>query len=452
MELIQTILAFVFALGMLIFVHEYGHFWVARRCGVKVLRFSIGFGRPLFSRFDKHGTEFTLSLIPLGGYVRMLDEREAEVPDDLLSQTFNRKSVLQRIAIVSAGPIVNLAFAVFLYWLMFMFGVVSVIPMIGEIQEDSPAAQAGLYPGEEIVSVDGRDTQSWEDVSFSLISRIGDSGEIILGLKSPGSTLVVEKALVIESWLVGKELDNPLTLLGIQPFVPAFDPVMGEIVANGAAQKAGLLSGDKILAAGNESIESWSQWVSIIRNNPEKPLLLQVERNQALIELTVVPDAVDAASGGEIGRIGARVSVPEDFGSEYQRVIRYGPLAALPEAVKKMRDRSVLTLESVGKMLQGLISIDNLSGPITIAKIAGQTASYGPEAFFSFMAYLSISLGILNLLPIPVLDGGHLLYYLVEMVKGSPVSEQIQSMGARIGTAFLLAFMMVAIFNDIARL
>lgn len=452
MELIQTILAFVFALGVLIFVHEYGHFWVARRCGVKVLRFSIGFGRPLFSRFDKHGTEFTVSAIPLGGYVRMLDEREAAVPAKLLPQAFNQKSVLQRIAIVAAGPLVNLAFAVLLYWVMFMSGVVAVIPFIGEVSENSPAAQAGVIPGQEIVSVDGRDTQSWEAVTFALISRIGDSGEITLGLKSPDSTLVEEKKLAVDTWLVGSELNSPLALLGIQPAMPTFLPVLGEVVPGGAADKAGLLEGDRILSSGQEQIETWSQWVETIKASPGKPMLLRVERDQMRVELTVVPDGVNDESGALIGRIGVRVMVPENYEAEHQRIIRYSPLAALPAAFEKMWDRSILTLESIGKMLRGLISVDNLSGPITIAKIAGQTASYGPEAFFSFMAYLSISLGVLNLLPIPVLDGGHLFYYVVELLKGSPVSEKIQAVGARIGMALLLAFMMLAIFNDIARL
>ncbi|MBL4606392.1 MAG: sigma E protease regulator RseP [Pseudomonadales bacterium] len=452
MEIIQTTLAFVFALGVLIFVHEYGHFWVARRCGVKVLRFSIGFGKPLWSRFDKHGTEFTVSAIPLGGYVRMLDEREGEVPAELLSQTFNRKSVLQRIAIVGAGPLVNLVFAVLLYWVMFMSGVAVTIPMVGDVHESSPAAQAGVYSGQEIVSVDGRETQSWEDVIFALISRIGDSGEITLGLKSPDSTMIEERAVLVDRWLVGSELDSPLAQLGIDPMMPGFEPVLGEVVPGGAADKAGLLMGDKIQAADGEIIDSWSQWVAIIRANPEKPLLLNVERDHSRIELTVVPARVNNETGEAIGRIGARVSVPDDYGAEYQRIIRYGPLAALLPAFTKMWDRSVLTLGSIGKMLQGLISIDNISGPITIAKIAGQTASYGPEAFFSFIAYLSISLGVLNLLPIPVLDGGHLLYYFVELIKGSPVSERIQAAGAKMGMALLLAFMMLAIFNDIARL
>ena len=452
MEMIQTILAFVFALGVLIFVHEYGHFWVARRCGVKVLRFSIGFGRPLFSRFDKHGTEFTVSAIPLGGYVKMLDEREADVPTELLAQTFNGKPVLQRIAIVSAGPIVNLVFAVFLYWVMFLFGVMSVIPVIGEVDDDSIAYRAGLFSGQEIVSVDGRDTQSWEEVNLSLIRRVGGSGDIIMGLKSPGSTLVEERALLIEEWLVGEELSRPLAMLGIEPAIPVLPPVMGEIIADGPAHEAGLLEGDKILASGEEVVESWSQWVSIIRNSPGESLHLQIERNHARLALTVIPEVINGKSGVQTGRIGARVFVPKDFGAEHQRVIRYGPLAAVPAAFEKMWDRSILTLESIGKMLQGLISVDNLSGPITIAKIAGQMVGYGPEAFFSFMAYLSVSLGILNLLPIPVLDGGHLLYYLAELLKGSPVSEKVQAMGARIGGALLLAFMTLAIYNDIARL
>ncbi len=452
MDFIHTTLAFIFVLGLLIFVHEYGHFWVARRCGVKVLRFSIGFGPLLFSRHDKHGTEFALSAIPFGGYVKMLDEREGDVPHELLSQTFNRKSVGQRIAIVAAGPLVNLMFAVFIYWVMFMTGVTALIPVVGEVQQNSPAAIAGIQSGQEIVSIDGKETQSWESVTFALLKRIGDSGEMLVGVRSADASYVENKVVAIHAWLVDLEQNDPLAVFGIQPFMPTLAPVLGDLIESGAAHRAGLQKGDRMLSVDAKEITEWSQWVAIIQAYPGKTLDLEIERQGQQLHIALTPDAVDDESGKRIGRVGAQVWVPNDFGTDNQRIVRYDPLMAASAAWNKMWERSVLTVETLGKMLIGLISVNNLSGPITIAKIAGQTASYGPEAFFSFIAYLSISLGILNLLPIPALDGGHLVYYLIELVKGKAISERVQTMGMKLGMTILLAFMILAIYNDFTRL
>ena len=452
MEFIQTIAAFVLALGVLIFVHEYGHFWVARRCGVKVLRFSIGFGRPLLSRRDKQGTEFVLCAIPLGGYVRMLDEREGNVPEEELPQTFNRKPVLQRMAIVAAGPVVNLSFAAALYWMMFVWGVTTVIPVVGTIEADSPAELAGFEYGVEIVSVDERVTNSWKAVNFALVSRMGDSGDILFGVTAQDSSYVEKKRISVESWMTGEAEQSPLFLLGISPVRPKIEPVLGKLMPGGAAIQGGLESGDQILSAAGAEVADWAQWVAVVQSHPDKLLPVELLRGGEVLQLNVRPELIVDARGREVGRIGAMPFIPEDFGAEYQRVSSYGPVESVGLAVTKVWERSALTLMTIGKMVSGLISVDSLSGPITIAKVAGQTASYGPEAFLSFMAYLSISLGILNLLPIPVLDGGHLFYYVIELLKGSPVSDRMQAFSARIGMIILMSFMLLAIYNDIARL
>lgn len=451
MSFLHTTLAFVFTLGVLIYVHEYGHFWVARRCGVKVLRFSLGFGPVLFSRRDRQGTEFVLSAFPLGGYVKMLDEREAEVPAELLGQTFNRKSVWQRIAIVAAGPVVNLLFAVLIYWIMFLSGVSAVIPVVGDVQKNSPAALAGLQSGHEIVAIDGNETQSWEAVTFALLKRIGDSGEMVIDVRSKDSTLFERKPVLINDWMLDSMQQDPVMLLGIHPYVPVLLPILGELVEQGAAQRAGLQKGDRILSVDGAAVSTWTQWVALVQASPGKTLVLEIERQNRPVQIQVTPEALEE-SGKRIGRVGAQVFIPAELNAENQRIVRYGPLMAVYAAWHKMWERSVLTLDTLGKMLLGLISVENLSGPISIAKIAGQTASYGPEAFFSFIAYLSISLGILNLLPIPALDGGHLVYYFIELVKGKPISERLQTLGLKIGMAILLAFMLLAIYNDFARL
>ncbi|HEX4974280.1 MAG TPA: RIP metalloprotease RseP, partial [Pseudomonadales bacterium] len=290
MDFLHTSLAFVFTLGLLIYVHEYGHFWVARRCGVKVLRFSLGFGPVLFSRHDKQGTEFVLSAFPLGGYVKMLDEREGEVPADLLGQTFNRKSVWQRIAIVAAGPVVNLLFAVLIYWVMFLSGVSAVIPRVGDVQANSPAALAGLQSGQEIVAIDGNETQSWEAVTFALLKRIGDSGEMVFDVRSDDSTLPQKKFVVINDWMLDSMQQDPVMLLGIHPYVPVLAPILGELIEQGAAQRAGLQKGDRILAVDGAEVSSWSAWVALVQASPGKTLVLDVVRQDRTLQIQVTPD------------------------------------------------------------------------------------------------------------------------------------------------------------------
>lgn len=450
-SLLQTVLAFVVTLGVLIFVHEYGHFWVARRCGVKVLRFSIGFGRPLISWKDKHDTEFVVAALPLGGYVKMLGEPGAEIPDQQKSQSFAHKPVLQRFAIVSAGPLVNLFFAIFLYWLLFLSGVSSVAPVVGTVLPDTPAQLAGFQQMDEIVAVDGDETETWDDVLLELVARLGESTDVLFTVKPQDGTATEQRVVKLEHWMSGQEKENPLKLLGLEPFYPIIPPVLGEIEPGMAAESSGLRTGDRILTVNDVELLSWEEWVSLIRDNPGVPMTLSVERGDEVMTLELTPGtAQDEKTGATIGRIGARPDVSlVKYPDGMLRELKYGPLASVGKAFDYAWSRIVLTVSAIGKMVVGKISLDNISGPITIAKVAGDSASYGLESFLTFVAYLSISLGVLNLLPIPVLDGGHLMYYLVEMIKGSPVSEKAQAVGNSLGLGLLMMFMGLAFYNDL---
>jgi regulator of sigma E protease len=405
--LIQNILAVIVVLGLLVTFHEFGHFWVARRCGVKVLRFSVGFGKPLWSRVDRHGTEFAIAAIPLGGYVKMLDEREAPVPEEQLDQAFNRKTVWQRIAIVAAGPIANFLLAIVAYWALFVAGTTVVSPMVGSVAPDSPAAEAGLANGDEIVAIQGDEMRSWEDVNLKLVSIIGFSGELDIDARPEGAS----------------------------------DP-----------QRFGLSeAGDRMVAINGEPVDDWMHFVNMVRSSPGETLQLTYERNgeQSNVDLTPVRNRLE--NGVEIGYIGAGAEQVE-WPAAFQREIRYGPIEAVGQAVSRTGEMTLLTLDAIRKMFVGLISPSNLSGPITIAQISGDSARAGMEAFIGFLAYLSISLGVLNLLPIPVLDGGHLLYYFMEVVRGRPVSEKTQAVGLRIGLAMVGTLMLMALYFDLMRL
>ena len=449
-DFMQTVVAFIVTLGVLISVHEYGHFWVARRCGVKVLRFSIGFGQPLIRWRDKQNTEFVIAAIPFGGYVKMLGEPGSDVSESEKAISFIHKPVYQRIAIVAAGPLVNLTFAILLYWLIFSVGVTRVAPIIGGIAADSPAATAGLRSGDEFVSVDGKPTQSWDKVNFALVGRLGDSGTITLGVKPENSNMVVEHKIAIDQWLIGREKEGPLKVLGVQQYYPPMPVIIDEVIPGKAADRFGLQGGDEILTVNGAPVKHWRDWVQLIKAHPGKSMDLEINRASQVIALSVTPDVVTngTESYGQIGAMAKAVQLPEHM----IREIRYGPIDAFGEALQKTYDFIHLTLKSIGKMIMGKISLDNLSGPVTIAKVAGDTASYGLEPFLNFMAYLSISLGVLNLLPIPVLDGGHLMYYAAEMIKGSPVSEKVQAIGNSLGLALLVMFMGLAFYNDIVGL
>ncbi|GED21038.1 sigma E protease regulator RseP [Halomonas halmophila] len=451
MGLIQNVLAVIVVLGLLITFHEFGHFWVARRCGVKVLRFSVGFGKPLWSRFDRHGTEFAVAAIPLGGYVKMLDEREGPVPADEQHLAFNHKTVWQRIAIVAAGPVANFLLALVAYWALFVAGTTAVAPVVGEVAPDSPAAQGGLRSGQEITAIEGQAVRSWEDVNLELVSRIGASGVLEVAARAEASSVPRSYQLPVQDFMVRQDPPRPLQTLGVSPWRPSVPPVIDRLAEGEPAAAAGLQSGDRVLAVGGQAVDTWSAFVERVQASPGETLEVEVERNGETLSLAITPRDREQADGGSVGYIGAgvaSVSWPE----EYLRDIRYGPLVALGQAAQRTGDMTLLTLDAIRKMLMGLISPSNLSGPITIAQIAGDSARSGLESFVSFLAYLSISLGVLNLLPIPVLDGGHLLYYVVEVVRGRPVSERAQAFGLRIGVALVGTLMLMALYFDLMRL
>ncbi|MCE8020773.1 sigma E protease regulator RseP [Halomonas sp. MCCC 1A11036] len=451
MGLIQNVLAVIVVLGLLITFHEFGHYWVARRCGVRVLRFSVGFGKPIWSRVDRHGTEFAVAAIPLGGYVKMLDEREAPVPGEQLHETFNRKTVWQRIAIVAAGPLANFLLAIVAYWALFVAGTTTVAPVVGNVTPDSPAAHSGLASGQEIVSVQGSAVRSWDEINLRLIAHIGASGELIFQARDDATSGPSEYRLPVQDYLVRQDPPQPLASLGITPWQPRFPAVLGQVLDGQAAAEAGLQPGDEILAVNGHSVDEWMDFVSVVRASPGETLELEVARGDERLELTLVPGSREIETGAAIGYVGAGVE-PVEWPEELRREIRYGPVAAVGQAMSRTGEMTVLTLDAIRKMLVGLISPTNLSGPITIAQMAGDTARTGLESFVSFLAYLSISLAVLNLLPIPVLDGGHLLYYFVEAVRGRPVSERAQAVGLRIGLALVGMLMLMALYFDLMRL
>jgi regulator of sigma E protease len=451
MSVLINILAILVALGVLVSVHEYGHFIVARWCGVKVLRFSIGFGRPLWRRVSKQGTEFTLAWIPLGGYVRMLDEREGPVPGEQRQQAFNNKGVWQRIAVVSAGPLANFIFAIFAYWLVFMLTATQLVPVIGSVGAGSLAAQAGLKANQEIVAVDQQKVDSWQAINLALVRRLGDSGPLTISIKQPDSGGRVTKTIDLDHWLAGADNPEALDSLGISPLLPVLPAVIGQLSAGQPAAQAGLQPGDKVIKVNQQTVTDWSDFVSIIQSHPDKQLTLVVERQQQPVTLTLTPTAKKLADGQVIGHIGAGVQSAKQLDNLF-RTYHYTPWSALLRAMQQTVDMIVINLVAIKKLLLGLISISNISGPVTIAQVAGQTAASGLVAFLSFLAFLSVALGVLNLLPVPVLDGGHLLYYLIEVVIRRPVPENIQAVGFKLGLLVIIGLMVLALFNDLTRL
>ncbi|WP_110686239.1 sigma E protease regulator RseP [Salinicola aestuarinus] len=459
MDALQNVLAVIVVLGLLITFHEFGHFWVARRCGVKVLRFSVGFGKPLWSRVDRHGTEFAIAAIPLGGYVKMLDEREGPVDPGERDRAFNRKSVWARIAIVAAGPIANFLLALVAYWALFVYGTTTVAPVIGDVDAGSPAAMGGLASGQEIVSVEGERTPSWNDVNLRLIGAIGVDGELRVttrdadaGEAGPSSANagLATHAVPVQHWLVRQDPPRPMASLGITPWRPPVPAVLDRVLPESPASQAGLAANDRIISVDDAPIADWSAFVAVVRDNPERTLALVVERDGRRQSLTLTPASRESGETS-IGYVGAASQAPT-WPARYQREIRYGPIEAIGQAVSKTGEMTWLTADSIRKMIVGWISPSNLSGPITIARIAGDSARSGLETFIGFLAYLSISLGVLNLLPIPVLDGGHLVYYVVELIRGRPVSETVQAMGLRIGVALVATLMIAALYFDLMRL
>jgi len=451
MEVLETIFYTLIALGILVTFHEFGHFWVARRCGIKVVRFSVGFGTPLFRWRDKQDTEFVVSVLPLGGYVKMVDEREGDVAEADLPYAFNRKPVWQRMAVVAAGPLANFLLAIFLYWIVYLLGVTGVAPVIASLEPNSIAEQAGLQPGQEIISLDGEQTPTWQALSGQLISRIGETGPIYFSARMPGDSAEYEYQGQLQDWLVDTEDPDPIRGLGLVPYSPKILPIADEVMTGDPAESAGLVSGDRVLSADGVPMDGWSTWVSYVRTRPGQTIEIEVLRADTKFLTTIIPKRAEIDGGSTIGQVGMSVQIPE-WPKHMVRKTEYGPFEAMTQACKQTWGTTVLILDSVKKMLMGLISAKHLSGPITIAKVAGAAAQYGLTAYLSFLAFLSVSLGVLNLLPIPVLDGGHLMYYIIEAVKGAPVSEKIQMIGFRMGMFLVVGLMLLALYNDLMRL
>jgi len=451
MDIISTLIWFVIALGILITVHESGHFLVAKRLGVKVLRFSVGFGRALWSaRYGPDRTEYVIGALPLGGYVKMLDEREGPVAPAERVRAFNRQSLGVRFAVVAAGPLANLLFAVLAYWLMFVTGVTGLRPIVGEVTSGSLADRAGLRAGDEIVAVAGRHTPTWETVAQGVVGAALAGGGAEIEVESGTGH---QRRVVLE--LSGMSLDelargSVFDRLGLEPSRPVLAPVVGQVEPGGAAARSGLRTGDRIARVDGKPIEDWRSWVEYVRAHGGRTMVVEVLREGSVLALDLRPDVV-ASDDGAVGRIGAAVQVDEDAGAEHYATERYGPLAALGRAVARTWEVSALTVRMIGKMLSLQVSVENLSGPITIAQYAGHSARGGLARFLEFLGVVSISLAILNLLPIPLLDGGHLMYYLIEVVKGQPVSEEAQMLGQRVGLAILIGLMSLAFMNDLAR-
>lgn len=454
MSVLIMILAAICLLGPLVAIHEFGHYWVARALGVKVLVYSIGFGPQLLKwQSKKTGITYQLAAIPLGGYVRMLDERELQesdtpIPDSEVHQAFNRQPVWKRFLIVFAGPAINLLFAILLFWLLYLPASEQLNTRIGKIMPNTPA-EVHLQQGDKIVTVDGKPVETWEKLHLALIDRVGETGHIQLQVERQQQVETV--ALPIERFLSSSQ-QSPLEVLGFYPYRPPIKATVSELVDGGAAKLQGMQVGDEIIKIDGKPVQDWYEIVAIIRNSPEKTLHIDVLRQGNVVNLKIMPQAT-RQDGQIFGSIGVKHQA-EKFvvPDEYKQIVHYNPMQALSKAVEKTYDLSVMIVGSIVKMIKGLIGLDNISGPISVAKVAGQTAEMGWQTFFAFMAMMSVSLGILNLLPIPMLDGGHLVYYIIEMVRGKPVSEAIQIVGFKIGIVLLGGLMLLALFNDLMRL
>lgn len=449
--ILWNFVSFIIALGILVAVHEFGHFWVARRCGIKVEKFSIGFGKSLWSRVAKDGTEYNLSIIPLGGYVKMLDSRVDDVPAELKPLAFDQKPLWKRVAVVSAGPAFNFFFAIFAYWLVFLIGVPAVKPVIGEIAPQSIAAQAGLESGMQIKAVSGVNTFDWESVNMGLISHIGDE-QLTLTVGTNNEIGVDEiKTLDIRSWNFNPETESAMGALGFKPFVPEISLTLTNVSQGSAGEKAGLEVGDTLIEANGAKINHWQQVVELIQSHPNQPVSLVVVRDEQRLTIELTPDVRELPQGKTIGFAGIAPKVAE-WPESYRFELQYGVFESVGKAVEKTQQVINLTVSMLKKLVVGDVGLNNLSGPISIAKGAGTTADYGLVYFLGFLALISVNLGIINLVPLPMLDGGHLLFFAIEAVIRRPVPEKIQEMGYRIGGAIIFSLMAVAIFNDFSRL
>jgi len=448
-DFIWNLASFVIALGILVTVHEYGHFWVARKNNVKVERFSVGFGKALWRKTGQDGTEYVVAMIPLGGYVKMLDERVDQVSEQDKDKTFNSKSVYQRIAIIAAGPLANFAFAIFAFYLMFLIGVPSIKPIVGDIIPESIAAQAQLPNNVEIVDVAGRSIRDWQDVNLALIGEIG-SASIVIKTKGKDSQYVSSHHLITKNWQFSPEKTSALTSLGIVAYRPQVHNELARISKDSPAEKGGLKVGDKLIALNDENLSAgWVDFSNKIKRYPDQLVNITVERDGNNQVLQVTPKGINR-HGELIGYLGVSPKA-DDWPAEYKIDISYGVFSALAESVNRTWNLITLSFDMIGKLITGDVSVKNLSGPIAIAQGAGDSAGYGFVYFLGFLALISINLGIINLLPLPILDGGHLLYYLIELLTGKSVPENIQEAGFKFGALALFALMSIALFNDFSR-
>ncbi|CAM3225303.1 membrane-associated protease [Xenorhabdus nematophila ATCC 19061] len=449
MDILWNLAAFIVALGILVTVHEFGHFWVARRCGIYVERFSIGFGKALWRRTDKQGTEYVIALIPLGGYVKMLDERVEEVAPERRHMAFNNKTIGQRAVVISAGPIANFILAIIAYWLVFVIGVPSVRPVVLDVKPDSIAAQANILPGMELKAVDGIETPDWNAVRLAMVSKVGEAS-VSVDVTPLDTTGSIQKTLDLRDWAFDASKQDILLSLGMMPVVPRVSAQIEKVYPASPAEKAGLQSGDRIVKVNGQDVDVWHTFSSFVRKNPNTPLKLDVARAGEMISLRLTPEVKKLSNDREEGFAGVELKfIP--LPDEYKIIQQYGPFSAIYEAGNKTWQLMKLTVNMVGKLIVGDVKLDNLSGPISIAKGAGVSADFGLVYYLMFLALISVNLGIINLFPLPVLDGGHLLFLAIEKIKGGPVSERVQDFSYRIGAILLVLLMGLALFNDFSR-
>lgn len=444
MSFLWSLASFIIVIGILVSVHEYGHFWAARKCGIKVHRFSIGFGKTLWSRKDKYGTEFAISMIPLGGYVKMLDERNEEVPATLKVQAFNHKSIAQRAFVIAAGPVANFLFAIFAYWLVYLIGIPSVKPVIENIQPNSIAAQAQIEAHSQIIAIDGEQANDWETINMLLATKMGNSN-VELTLQTEGN-VEQKKQLNLSNWSFDPDKENAFQSLGIQPIQPKIDFILSNVAEDSPASKAGLQKGDEIISV-NQTKMAWQDFANFIQQSEGQSLTLEVKRDQAIHQISLLPE-LNSQKKWYIGVSPTFYPIADEYLTE----LKYDMLTAVKKGIEKTAQISLVTIKVIGKLFTGDLSLNNLSGPISIAKGAGISSEIGFVYYLSFMALISVNLGIMNLFPLPVLDGGHLAFLAAEGVMGKPVSDRVQDISYRLGAILLLMLTVFAIFNDFLRL
>lgn len=450
LDFIRNAGAFVVAIGVLVAFHEFGHFWVARKLGVKVLRYSIGFGKPLLTRRGKDGCEYSLAAIPLGGYVKMLDEREGDVAPEDAHRAFNRQSPYKRLAIVAAGPLANFLLAILFFWMVYVIGQPGLKPVIAEPPAQSAAARAGVQGGELVLRINGEPVETWNTLHTTLLEKVVDRNDLKLDVQR-STTDATTRSVTIPLERVRMDPEFLFTDLGLSPFRPKIVPTISAVEPDGAAAQAGFKAGDKLLTRDGVAIEDWQEWALWVRANAGAMPLVTFERDGKVLTLKPLLGTVEEG-GVSMGRFGARIELPREVNQDLFAEDRLNPFAAVPAAIEQTWRMSALTLKMFGRMFTGEVSVKNVSGPLQIAEAAGFTASIGVVAFLSFMALVSVSLGVLNLLPVPLLDGGHLVYYTIEIIKGSPLSEPVMAAGQRVGLTFLVMLMGLAFYNDISRL